>query len=529
MFAVAGARVIRSYVAPGIALTGSAAFVNVFMHDLSRPWGAMKILFVASEGLPYSKTGGLADVVEALPKALCQMGHEVAVLLPRYPGNKVSSILISSVSVALGDAMRFPAIGEGQPHNGVRYFFVSDPEFFERPNLYGDKSGDYPDNAERFTEFSRAAIEFMKRVWLPDVVHCHDWQTALIPLLLRTQHADDPAVRSLPAVLTIHNLGYQGLFPETALRSCGLPASLFRLDALEFYGRVNFLKGGLLFADYLTTVSRRYAKEIQTPEYGWGLDGVIQGRSDHLVGILNGADYTEWSPEADKLIAMNYSVHNLEGKKACKKDLLDWFGLPADNLDRPVVGIVSRFVDQKGFDLIVAVADEMLAEDLAITAVGTGQPEYEALFEQMAARYPDRVGVKIGYDNAVAHKIEAGADMFLMPSRYEPCGLSQIYSLRYGAVPIVRATGGLDDTVQSFDARTKQGTGFKFEEYNGAALLECLRTALATYRDAAEWCAVRKNGMMKDFSWKASAASYVTLYEAAKRSRIPKVAKTSKV
>ncbi len=308
-----------------------------------------------------------------------------------------------------------------------------------------------------------------------------------------------------------------------------MPASLFRLDALEFYGRVNFLKGGLLFADYLTTVSRRYAKEIQTPEYGWGLDGVIQGRADRLVGILNGVDYTEWSPEADKFIAQNYSAHNLEGKKACKKDLLDVFGLPAENLDRPVVGIVSRFVDQKGFDLIVAVADEMLAEDLAIIAVGTGQPEYEALFEQLAARYPDRVGVKIGYDNAVAHKIEAGADMFLMPSRYEPCGLSQIYSLRYGTVPIVRATGGLDDTVQNFDPRTKQGTGFKFEEYNGAALLECVRTALATYRDAAEWCAVRTNGMTKDFSWKASAASYVTLYEAAKRSRIPRVAKTSKV
>jgi starch synthase len=498
------------------------------MHDFSRPWGAMKILFVASEGLPYSKTGGLADVVEALPKALCQMGHEVAVLLPRHHGNKINSVLISSVSVALGDTLRFPMIGEGKPHNGVRYFFVSDPVFFERPHLYGDKSGDYPDNAERFTEFSRAAIEFIKRIWLPDVVHCHDWQSALIPLLLRTQHAEDPAVRSLPVVLTIHNLGYQGLFPETALRKSGLPPSLFRVDALEFYGKVNFLKGGLLYADYLTTVSRRYAKEIQTPEYGWGLDGAIQGRADRLVGILNGADYAEWSPEGDKLIAQNYSVHNLEGKKACKKDLLEAFGLPADNLDRPVVGIVSRFVDQKGFDLIAAVAEELLAEDLAITAVGTGQPEYEELFLQLAQKHPDRVAVKIGYDNAAAHKVEAGADMFLMPSRYEPCGLSQIYSLRYGTVPVVRATGGLDDTVQNFDPRTKQGTGFKFEEYNGLALLECLRAALVTYRDPAAWCAARANGMARDFSWKASAASYVTLYEAAKRSRIPRVAKTSK-
>jgi starch synthase len=489
----------------------------------------MKILFVASEGLPYSKTGGLADVVEALPKALHQMGHEVAVLLPRYQGNSVGSVLISSVSVALGDTLRFPMIGEGQPHNGVRYFFVSDPGFFERPHLYGDKAGDYPDNAERFTEFSRTAIEFMKRVWLPDVVHCHDWQSALVPILLRTQHAEDPAVRSLPVVLTIHNLGYQGLFPETALRKSGLPPSLFSLDALEFYGQVNFLKGGLLFADYLTTVSRRYAKEIQTPEYGWGLDGVIRGRADRLVGILNGADYSEWSPECDKLIAQRYSVHDLEGKIACKKDLLESFGLPSDNLERPIVGIVSRFVDQKGFDLIAATADQLLAEDLAITAVGTGQPEYESLFQRMAQRHPERVAVKIGYDNAVAHKVEAGADMFLMPSRYEPCGLSQIYSMRYGTVPVVRATGGLEDTVQNFDPHTKQGTGFKFEEYNGPALLGCLRTALNIYRDPDDWAAVQANGMARDFSWKASAASYVTLYEAAKRSRIPRVAKTSKV
>jgi starch synthase len=330
-------------------------------------------------------------------------------------------------------------------------------------------------------------------------------------------------------VLTIHNLGYQGLFPETALRKCGLPASLFSLDALEFYGKVNFLKGGLLFADYLTTVSRRYAKEIQTPEYGWGLDGVVQGRADRMVGILNGADYSEWSPEADKLIAQNYSVHDLKGKHACKKDLLDLFGLPSWNMDRPVIGIVSRFVNQKGFDLIAAVAGELMAEDLALVAIGTGEPEYEGLFQHLAQRHPERVAVKIGYDNAIAHKVEAGADMFLMPSRYEPCGLSQIYSLRYGTVPIVRATGGLDDTVQNFDPRTKQGTGFKFEEYNGPALLECVRTALATYRDPAAWCAVRANGMARDFSWKASAASYVTLYEAAKRSRIPRVAKTSKV
>jgi starch synthase len=488
----------------------------------------MKILFVSSEGLPYSKTGGLADVVEALPKALVEMGHEVAVFLPLYRGNKAGSTIVSSVTVAFGDRLRFPAIAEGKSAAGVRYFFAKDPEFFDREQLYGDKSGDYPDNAERFAELSRVAIEFTKRVWLPDVIHCHDWEAALVPVFLRTQHANDPAVRTLPAVLTIHNLGYQGLFAQAALRSIGLPDYLFTMDALEFYGKVNFLKGGLIFADYLTTVSRCYAKEIQTPEYGCGLEGVIRNRADRLVGILNGVDYTVWSPEADTFIAQNYSAQDLQGKKVCKKSLLEAFHLPGDNLERPLIGIVSRFADQKGFDLIAAIASTMMKENLAIVALGTGQPEHEKLFKELAEKYPARVGVRVGFDNALAHKIEAGSDMFLMPSRYEPCGLNQIYSLRYGTVPIVRATGGLDDTVQNFDAKSRQGTGFKFERYEGRALLECIRAALKTYRDPKLWQAVLTNGMSKDFSWKVSAAAYVTLYEAAKRSRIPRVGGSSK-
>jgi starch synthase len=442
----------------------------------------MKILFVSSEGLPYSKTGGLADVVEALPKALVAMGHEVAVLLPRYHGNKITATIIFSVTIPLGDTLRFPTLAEGQSVEGVRYFFVDDPAYFDREQLYGDKSGDYPDNAERFAEFSRAAIEFTKRVWLPDVIHCHDWQSALVPVLLRTQHSNDPVVRSLPVVFTIHNLGYQGLFPQTVMRKIGLPDNLFTMDALEYYGKVNYLKGGLLFADYLTTVSRRYAKEIQTPEFGLGLEGVIRYRADRLVGILNGVDYSVWSPEADTFIAQNYSVHNLDGMK----------------------------------------------ENLALVVLGTGQPEYEKLFKDLADKYSGRVGVKVGFDNALAHKIEAGADMFLMPSRYEPCGLNQIYSLRYGTVPIVRATGGLDDTIQNFEAKSHQGTGFKFEDYTGKALLQSVRAALKAYRDPKAWHAVQANGMVKDFSWKASAASYVTLYEAARRTRIPRAAGTSK-
>ena len=488
----------------------------------------MKILFVSSEGLPYSKTGGLADVVEALPKALVAMGHEVAVLLPRYRGNKITSTIIYSVTIPLADTLRFPSLAEGQSVEGVRYFFVDDPAYFDREQLYGDKSGDYPDNAERFAEFSRAAIEFTKRVWLPDVIHCHDWQSALVPVLLRSQYANDPVVRSLPVVFTIHNLGYQGLFPQTVMRKIGLPDSLFTMDALEYYGKVNYLKGGLLFADYLTTVSRRYAKEIQTPEFGLGLEGVIRYRANRLVGILNGVDYSVWSPEADTFIAQNYSAHNLDGRKACKKNLLEVFKLPAENMERPLIGIISRFADQKGFDLIAEVAGDLMKENLALVALGTGQPEYEALFKELAEKYSARVGVKIGFDNALAHKIEAGAEMFLMPSRYEPCGLNQIYSLRYGTVPIVRATGGLDDTIQNFDAKTQQGTGFNFEEYTGKALLHSVRAALKAYRDPKSWHALQTNGMAKDFSWKASAASYVTLYEAAKRTRIPRAAGTSK-
>src|SRR3984957_5585665 len=466
----------------------------------------MKILFIASEGLPYSKTGGLADVVGALPKALAEMGHEVAVLLPRYRGNKITSILVSSVTITLGDRLRFPAIGEGVAVAGVRFFFVDDRGFFDREQLYGEKGADYPDNAERFTEFSRVAIEFMKRVWLPDVIHCHDWQTALVPVLLRTQHAEDPVVRGLPVVFTIHNIGYQGIFPQAVMRTLGLPDAFFTMDRLEFYGKVNFLKGGLLYADYLTTVSRRYAQEIQTPEFGNGLEGVIRGRADRLIGILNGVDYWGGRREVDPFPPKNSSVHKLEAKKAEKKDLLQQFKLPADKpecLERPVVGIVSRFADQKGFDLIARTAADLMKENLTLVVLGTGQPEYEKLFKDMAEKYPGRVGVKIGYDNPLAHKIEAGADMFLMPSRYEPCGLNQIYSLRYGTVPIVRATGGLDDTVQAFDPETGRGTGFKFQEYDGTAMLDAIRRALAVFRNKpVVWRRIQIKGMTKNFSWR---------------------------
>jgi starch synthase len=473
----------------------------------------MRILFVASEGLPFSKTGGLADVIEALPKTLVTSGHEVAVVLPRYKRTPSTGAVLLRPSIPLGDSLRNPAILDGGRINGVQYFFVDDPEYFARDQIYGTAHGDYPDNAERYCEFSRAAIEIARQVWQPEVIHCHDWQSALAPALLRVQHQDDARLQQLPVVLTIHNIGYQGLFPREAMTRAGLPDALFSVGGLEFYGQVNYLKGGLLFADRLTTVSPTYAKEIQTTEYGHGLEGVVRGRADHLSGILNGADYTVWDPEHDKLIAAHYSASDLSGKRECKRDLLRQFGLPEGNLERPVAGIVSRFADQKGFDLLEEIADELLEEELVIVALGTGDAKHERKLRALAQRFPARMALKIAYDNRLAHKVEAGADLFLMPSRYEPCGLNQIYSLRYGTVPVVRATGGLDDTVESFDARSGQGTGFKFREYSGPALLQAVREALAAYEDKAAWRRLQVSGMAKDYSWNASAAEYGRLYQ----------------
>jgi starch synthase len=384
--------------------------------------------------------------------------------------------------------------------------------------LYGTRTGDYPDNPERYSEFCRVAIEIAKNVWRADLLHCHDWQAALVPVLLRTAYAQDPVAQRLAVLFTVHNIGYQGLFPRDALTRADIPVSTFHPGGIEFYGSVNLLKGGLVFSDYLTTVSRKYAEEIQTREFGYGLDGVIRARADRLVGILNGVDYTAWNPETDELIPARYSMKDLSGKQACREALLQLFGLPQDE-PTPVVGIVSRFADQKGFDLVADRAHDLMQENLMLTVLGTGDRKYEDLFRALAASYPARVGVKIAYDETIAHQIEAGADMFLMPSRYEPCGLNQIYSLKYGTVPIVRATGGLDDTVEAFDVESGTGTGFKFEEYAGPALVRCVQRALQHYEDEQVWKRIQLNGMAKDFSWKGSAAEYTKVYTATRAVR----------
>jgi starch synthase len=479
----------------------------------------MRILFVASEALPYAKTGGLADVIEALPRALVKLGHEVAVFVPQYRGVIPNSVDLTSMTIPQGSRLRFPGITSGGTHRGVRYFFLDDPFYFDRDGIYGSNNREYPDNAERFTEFSRAAIELAKQLWKPDILHCHDWQTAMVPALLRTSYGDDPMVRDLPVVFTIHNMGYHGLFPREALDRAGIPAFVYHPGGIEFFGNVNFLKAGLVYSDFLTTVSRKYAEEIQTSEFGFGLEGVVRTRADRLVGILNGVDYSIWSPERDVMIPAKYSAKNLAGKHTCKEALLEEFKLLEDNPNRPVLGIVSRFADQKGFDLIARIARELMQEDVLLAVLGAGERRYEELFRALATDFPARVGVVIGYDDRLAHLVEAGSDIFLMPSKYEPCGLNQIYSLRYGTVPVVRATGGLDDTIEPFDLEHGTGTGFKFLEYSGAELLHAIRQALHHFSNDGVWKRIQLNGMAKDFSWNTSAAEYAKLYEAARAAR----------
>jgi starch synthase len=474
----------------------------------------MKIVFVASESVPYSKTGGLADVVGALPKALASLGYEVEVFVPRYKITKPGAVVpgAGSLTVPLSAGFKFATIQIAGEANGVRTYLMDCPELFDRDQLYMANGKDYPDNAERFAAFSMAALEFIKRSsTAPAVIHCHDWQSALVPVYLCSLYRDDPFYANTSVLFTIHNIGYQGLFPPEIMPRISINKDLFRIEGLEYYGNVNLLKGGIVFSDFVSTVSQKYAQEIQTDEFGHGLEGVLRYRADHLVGILNGVDYEDWNPATDKLIPANYTPENMQEKESCKKVLLQKLGIQNPVMERPVLGIVSRFVKQKGFDLIAQVADELMREEIYIVALGTGEPEYEELFRSLAEKYPEKFLVKVAYDNTLAHQIEAGADMFLMPSRYEPCGLNQIYSMKYGTVPVVRATGGLDDTVQPFDG--EKGTGFRFRQYSPVALLACLQRAIATFRDRDTWSKLQQNCMREDFSWTQSAKKYATLYE----------------
>jgi len=460
---------------------------------------------VSSEAAPFAKTGGLADVVGALPAALAEFGDQAAVVLPRYGSIdlKTARRVWDRLYVHFGPAMYETTIYQAPATCPV--YLVDCPELFDRKGFYGESGLDYPDNHIRFAVFARAALGVARNLFRTEIFHCHDWQSGLVPAYLRTTFSTDPTFLGCRTLFTIHNLGYQGLFPKTAAGEVGLEPGLLVPDGMEFFGQLSYIKGGIAYADALNTVSPTYAREIQTPEYGFGLDGALRARSAQLSGILNGVDYQEWSPDADPHIPARYSAEDISGKATCKRQLLAEFGLPEGAMDRPLLGIVSRFTRQKGTDLIAEIAAQVVGLDAYLVALGTGEREYEDFFRAMQQQFPGRVAVKVGFDNGLAHRVEAGSDMFLMPSRYEPCGLNQIYSLRYGTVPVVRATGGLDDTIE-------EGTGFKFAEYTGTALLGAIRGAVAAYADREGWQAMMHRGMEKDFSWRTSAAAYSALY-----------------
>jgi starch synthase len=399
----------------------------------------------------------------------------------------------------------------------VTVYFIEQEDYFARPGLYGNESGDYPDNAERFTFFCRGVLALLSSLdWWPDVLHCHDWQTALLAAYKRFLPGLDQRLYSLPLIYTIHNLAYQGMFPAWTMSATGLPLTLFHPGGVEFYGNLNMMKAGLLYADYLTTVSPSYAEEICTPEGGAGLDGVLNLRRSALHGILNGADYDVWDPETDPAIAASYTASALQGKTACKAALLRTYDLP-EELETPVIGMISRLVEQKGVDILADALERLLAMEMRLVILGSGDPQYQDLLASQARAHPGRMGIRLEFNDALAHQIEAGSDCFLMPSRYEPCGLNQIYSLRYGTIPIVRATGGLRDTVRPYQAETGEGTGFVFQEPTAEALLQAVQAALSTYANRNAWSQLICHAMAQDFSWEQSAKQYVALYQQALR------------
>jgi len=471
---------------------------------------------IASECVPFAKTGGLADVVGGLPRALANLGHRVDVVIPRYRGIAVGAP-VGRVAVPLEGRVVDVQV-YATDDRGVRFVFVDRPEYFDRAQLYGIGNDDYPDNAARFALLNRAALEWAASSGEPyDVVHAHDWQAGLAPVLLAREFGATDAFRHAAAVFTIHNLAYQGLFDADWVSRLGLDRDLMHVDALEFWGRMSFLKAGIVFSRLITTVSPQYAQEIQTPAFGFGFDGILRQRSSDLIGILNGIDYDQWDPCRDRYLPVPYDATHLDGKNAAKRLVLETFGLPTDSevLQRPLVAMISRLVDQKGFDLVAEIAEKLPTLGASFVLLGTGEQRYEDLWTTLARDYPDRIGARIGFDEALAHRIEAGADVFLMPSRFEPCGLNQMYSLRYGTVPVVRATGGLVDTVRNFDPATGEGTGFTFEPYSAAALLHTLRSALRTYQNGPAWRRLQVAGMGQDFSWAGSARKYVAAYERA--------------
>lgn len=476
----------------------------------------MRILLASSEVVPYSKTGGLADVAGALPKALSRLDCDVMVVTPRYTGfgarkgdvvsHETGELILSDLAVPFGGGVKYAAVWRDFL-DGAPVYFIDNVEYFGHGYIYG--SGNF--DVERFAFFSRAALELAKRLGgPPDLIHCNDWQTGFIPAYLATVYSQDPYYSRTATLFTIHNLAYQGFFDPNLLPHFGFRWDEYRYG-MEFHNSASAMKAGIHYSTALSTVSPKYAQEIQTPEFGNKLDGLLRWRRNDLLGILNGVDYGDWNPETDPHLAANYSIDDLSGKLACKRDLLDRYHLPLDT-EKPIVAIVSRLTVQKGIDLIAQAIWPMLDTGANFILLGSGGDSYEDFFQHVRDVKHNQVGVYFGYNNALAHQIEAGADIFLMPSAYEPCGLNQMYSLKYGTVPIVRGVGGLDDSIHNFDRTTEQGNGYKFYEYSSERLIEKFYEALMVYYDPDLWRKLQRNGMREDLSWNRAAHNYIDAY-----------------
>jgi len=485
----------------------------------------LNVLYLTSEVFPFSKTGGLADVSHFLPLALRDLGFNILVVTPRYRDITPDRYAMQRLDVSLRVPMFFwdeqAAVYQHMLGNRVPVFFIEHNAFFDRPGIYNENHTDYPDNLKRYAFLTRAALQLARLfAFKVDIVHANDWQTALAPMYIKMAYNHDPLLAAAGSLLTIHNLGYQGLFAKESIYDTGFGWDLFKPEFLEYYDQINLLKGGIQFADIINTVSRRYAHEIQTPQFGFHLDGVLRSRSTDLYGIVNGADYDHWNPETDRLIPAVFSRDDLSGKQICKQALQQRFHLQ-QRPGAPVIGVVSRLVRQKGFDLLAQVLDTLMEHDVQLAILGTGESWANDFFYHLPGRYPGRVGSMITYDEQLAHLVEAGADFFLMPSRYEPCGLNQMYSLRYGTLPIVRATGGLDDTIDDYHETHGLGTGFKFYPFSPEALLDVLKKVIYTWWDRKHHIqAMRKRAMAQRFSWAHTAEEYLKLYAFAKEKKL---------
>lgn len=471
----------------------------------------MKVLYVASEAVPFIKTGGLADVAFSLPKALRKLGIDVRVVIPKYKNIhdelKINMTVLREINVPVGWRNQHCGI-QYLEYEGVPYYFIDNEYYFKRDGIYG-----HYDDGERFAFFDRAVLEMIDSIdFKPDIIHCNDWHTGMIIPLLDAHYRHKSVYRNMKTIYTIHNLKYQGVFQQGILRDLlNLGPDYFNVGKLEFYGGVSFMKGGINYADVVTTVSESYAMEIQSPEFGERLDGLLKSRSKDLYGIVNGIDYDIYNPEKDPEIFLNYTLDSLENKEKNKLQLQELLELPIQK-DVPLIGMVSRIDVMKGFDLVANIIEELLAIDVQLVVLGTGDPYFEALFQDLANKHHEKLAVKIMFSSALSNKIYAGCDMFLMPSMFEPCGLSQLIALRYGTIPIVRETGGLRDTVYSFNESTEEGNGFSFSSYDAQDMLFTIKRALGFYKDKGTWNKIISNAMKGDYSWKTAAHIYEKLY-----------------